>query len=131
MADSSPTDRPGTVNQQIVDALAAVSRTLQAGSDPGAQAIASQMLALAAGLAMQDAVAQQRQAYMLHNAATTALVNALLDSPSDRAEHIHQAMREIRESFDPDRLTRTLSQIDALMDRASRRSRSTEIDTAE
>lgn len=121
MSDSSDNGGKSTVNQQILDAVSGVAQTLEFGAEPTADGTMLQMLAVAAGMAMQDAVAQQRQAYLLQNAATTALVNALLSASADRAEQINQTLSEIRETYDPDRLIKTLNQLSELVGKASRR----------
>lgn len=62
-----------TVNSQITDAVSQVNEVVGGSSEPQARAMADQVMAHAIGLAMQNAVAQQQQAYILRNAVTTAL----------------------------------------------------------
>lgn len=75
-------DPPGdrATNDQIVDAVRQVS-ALTLGADPAFQrALNYQVLTQAVGLAMQNAVAQQKQRYILRNALVTAAARRLLES---------------------------------------------------
>lgn len=109
MADTS-------LNDQIRDAVASTAAALRDGDEPLARAVASQMLALAAGLAMHDAVAQQRHAHLLQNAAVSALVRGLLDADAERLPHLVAALREVRETFAPRHLVELLEQLRRLVE---------------
>ena len=77
------------------------------------RAVSHSVMAHAVSLAMQNAVAQQQQAYTLINATTTAATQAILDSKIEEAE---AAVRLARELLSPDRIVETLSGLKKLMD---------------
>jgi hypothetical protein len=98
------------VNDQIADAVAQVNETVGGASQSQARAMADQVMAHAVALAMQNAVAQQQQAYILRNAVTTAAVRAILQaSPED-------ALRFAREVLAGDDVAQTLERLNGLMD---------------
>lgn len=97
------------VNDQIVDAVAQVNNTIGGASESQARAMADQVMSHAIALAMQNAVAQQQQAYILRNAVTTAAVRAILESsPED-------ALRFAREVLASDDVAQTLERLGELM----------------
>jgi len=104
-----------TVNQQVVDAVAETAAAF-AASGAHAQAGAEQLTALALGLAMQNAVAQQQQLYMLQNAANAALVKALLESGPDAGNRWAEALQLVREAFSVTDVNKTLAQLKDLLD---------------
>lgn len=105
-----------TVNQEIVDSLAA---TVDAVTEEGVggAAMAEQVAALGVALAMQNAVAQQQQLYILQNAATTAMVKAMLDAGPEAAARWAEALARVREAFTPVDIAATLGQLEALLGR--------------
>jgi len=81
------------VNDQIIDAVTQVNRLLAEGGDENSQVMARQVMVQAVAMAMQNAVAQQQQAYILRNAATAAAVRAILDaSPKEALALVHQKL---------------------------------------
>jgi hypothetical protein len=101
--------KDSTVNSQITDAVAQVHATVLGSSEAQARAMADQVMAHAIGLAMQNAVAQQQQAYILRNAVTTAAAQAVLDaSPED-------VLRFAREMLSNDDVAQTLERLSELM----------------
>ncbi len=105
------------VNSQIEDAVSRV-RELTAGSgEELAKAAATQVMTQAVALAMQDAVAQQQQRYILRNTITAAAARALLDGEARSAEHLEaltKAVRSLQEALDPGDLVETLAKLKAL-----------------
>lgn len=80
MTDDSP------LNAQIADAVAQINATLT-GSERGLiTAAAYQTVTQAVVLGLQNAVAQQQQAYILRNALTAAAASAILDGKRDDAD---------------------------------------------
>jgi hypothetical protein len=97
------------LNDQIADAVAQINRTIGEASESQARAMADQVMAHAISLAMQNAVAQQQQAYILRNAVTTAAARAILESsPED-------ALRFAREVLSSDDVAQTLERLGELM----------------
>jgi hypothetical protein len=97
------------VNDQIADAVAQINRTIGEASESQARAMADQVMAHAVALAMQNAVAQQQQAYILRNAVTTAAARAILESsPED-------ALRFAREVLSGDDVAQTLERLGELV----------------
>jgi len=77
-----------TLNSQIADALEQINATL-GGLDRGLiTAAAYQTIAQAIALGLQNAVAQQQQAYILRNALTTAAATAILEGKKDEADAV-------------------------------------------
>lgn len=98
-----------TVNSQITDAAAQVNAAVAGSSESLARAMADQVMAHAIGLAMQNAVAQQQQAYTLRNAVTAAVARAVLEaSPED-------ALRLAREALPGDDVVQTIDRLSALL----------------
>jgi len=103
MADDTP------VNSQITDAVAQVNETVGGSSESLARAMADQVMAHAIGLAMQNAVAQQQQSYILRNAVTTAAARAILEAnPED-------ALRFAREVLSGDDVVQTIDRLGELL----------------
>jgi hypothetical protein len=107
MADEKPET---AVNNQITDSVSQVNETVQGASQSQARAMADQVMAQAIGLAMQNAVAQQQQAYILRNAVTTAAARAILESSPE------EALRFAREVLSNDDVSQTLDRLKKLMD---------------
>jgi len=103
MADESP------VNSQITDAVSQTNETIDGSSQAQARAMADQVMAHAIGLAMQNAVAQQQQAYILRNAVTTAAARAILQASPE------EALRFAREVLSNDDVAQTLERLGKLM----------------
>ncbi|GAB3355775.1 RebB family R body protein [Lysobacter tyrosinilyticus] len=98
-----------TVNSQITDAVSQVDAVVVGSAESQARAMADQMMAHAIGLAMQNAVAQQQQAYILRNAVTTAAARAILESsPED-------ALRFAREVLAGDDVAQTIERLGDLL----------------
>ncbi len=70
---------PTPVNGQITDAITQANITVLGNAPAQAMGSLSQVLAQCAGLAAQNAVANQQTAHTLATAVTTKCVNALLD----------------------------------------------------
>lgn len=98
-----------TVNCQVTDAVAQVNATVVSSSEALARAMADQVMAHAIGLAMQNAVAQQQQLYMLRNALTTAATRAILESNPE------EALRFAGEALKGDDIAQTLERLGTLM----------------
>jgi L-serine deaminase len=103
MADESP------VNSQITDAVSQTNETIDGSSQAQARAMADQVMAHAIGLAMQNAVAQQQQAYILRNAVTTAAARAILEASPE------EALRFAREVLSNDDVAQTIERLGKLM----------------
>jgi hypothetical protein len=103
-------EKPSAVNEQITDAASQVNETIQGASKSQARAMADQVMAQAIGLAMQNAVAQQQQSYILRNAVTTAAARALLEASPD------EALKFAREVLANDDVAQTLERLQKLMD---------------
>lgn len=82
---------------------------------------ADQLTVMALTLAMLNAVAQQQQLYMLQNAATTAMVSALLEAGPDGASRYGDALRLVREAFSTAEVDQTLARLQALIDQVTSR----------
>ncbi len=80
MTDDSP------LNAQIADAVAQINETLSGAERGLISAAAYQTIAQAVVLGLQNAVAQQQQAYILRNALTAAAASAILDGKRDDAD---------------------------------------------
>lgn len=102
-----------TVNSQITDAVTQVTASVLGSSEAQARAMADQVMAHAVGLAMQNAVAQQQQAYILRNAVTTAAARAILESSPE------EALRFAREVMASDDVAQTLERLGALLGQAN------------
>lgn len=97
------------VNSQIIDAVTQVNETVGGSSEALARAMADQVMAQAIGMAMQNAVAQQQQLYILRNAVTTAAARAILDSSPE------EALRFASEALNSDDIAQTLERLSALV----------------
>ena len=97
------------VNSQITDAVSQTNETVNGTSQAQARAMADQVMAHAIGLAMQNAVAQQQQAYILRNAVTTAAARAILEASPE------EALRFAREVLSNDDVGQTLERLSKLM----------------
>lgn len=100
---------PTEVNSQIIDAVTQVNETVGGSSEALARAMADQVMAQAIGMAMQNAVAQQQQLYILRNAVTTAAARAILDSSPE------EALRFASEALNSDDIAQTLERLSALV----------------
>jgi len=98
-----------TVNSQITDAVSQINEAVSGSSESQARAMADLVMAHAIGLAMQNAVAQQQQAYILRNAVTTAAARAILESSPE------EALRFAREALSGDDVAQTLERLGDLM----------------
>jgi len=102
--------KESAVNDQITDSVNQVSETVIGESKASSHAMAQQIMAHAIGLAMQNAVHQQQQLYVLRNAATSAAVKAILQSePGD-------AVKFAKEALSADDVVSTISRLKNLMD---------------
>ena len=105
-----------SLNQQVVDSVAEAAKAVLDAAGPQSRAVASQVTVLAVSLAMQNAVAQQQQLYMLQNAATTAVVRALLAAGPEQAARWQELLSVIRELFAPAGVEETLGRLKRLLD---------------
>jgi hypothetical protein len=96
------------VNSQITDAVTQVNETVIGSSEALARAMADQVMAQTIGLALQNAVAQQQQLYILRNAVTTAATRAILDASPE------EALRFASEVLKTDDIEQTLERLSAL-----------------
>lgn len=78
------------VNSQIADAVAQINASVNGASSGLVVAAACQTIAHALALGVQNAVAQQQQAYILRNAMVSAAAAAVLDGKREEAEAILQ-----------------------------------------
>lgn len=106
MAEMQATDSTVARGGELVTAPDAAAAT----AAPNGRAMADQVMAFAIGLAMQNAVAQQQQAYILRNAVTTAAARAILQASPE------QALRFAREVLSSDDVASTLERLKKLMD---------------
>jgi hypothetical protein len=83
------------LNDQIRDAVAQINAAAGGVDRSLIAAAAYQAIAQAIALAMQNAVAQQQQGYILRNALTGAAASAILDGKKEEADSI-LAMMESR-----------------------------------
>jgi hypothetical protein len=104
-----------TVNSQITDAVSQINEAVGGSAESQARAMADQVMAHAIGLAMQNAVPQQQQAYILRNAVTTAAARAILESSPE------EAMRFAREVLSGDDVAQSLERLGDLMNGISAR----------
>ena len=99
-----------SVNDQITDAVNQANASVAGASAATAHAMAQQMMAQAIGLAMQNAVHQQQQRYILRNAATSAASRAIMQGDPEKA------MALAKEMLDEPDIGQTLSELKRLMD---------------
>jgi hypothetical protein len=78
------------LNEQITDAVAQINASVNGASAGLVAAAACQTIAHALALGVQNAVAQQQQAYILRNAMVSAAAAAILDGKREEAEAILQ-----------------------------------------
>jgi hypothetical protein len=78
----------GLVNSQAVEAIQQVLQLIGDGRHPFAAAAASQAMAHALGIALQNAVTHQQHCQMLRNAMATAAAKALLEGRTEAAEAV-------------------------------------------
>ena len=78
MSKSSETEV--TINDQITDSVAQIQAMVNGTNTEFSHGVSQQITAHAVGLAMQNAVAQQQEQYILRNAIVTAAANAILES---------------------------------------------------
>jgi hypothetical protein len=112
---STDTSKNTALNDQIADSISALQNLTTSNSDEGIALMTYQIMAQATALAMLNAVNQQQQMYILHNAVTAATAKAALDSkPEEAVEIINKAMNNtnILETFNGlknfmDELTKT------------------------
>ncbi len=103
-----------SLNQQIADAVARTATLADSGAL--GRAGAEQLTVLMLTLAMQNAVAQQQQLYMLQNAATTALVKALLEAGPDGASRWSDVLQLVREAFSAADISKQLGRLKEMLD---------------
>jgi hypothetical protein len=77
-----------TVNAQIQDAVRQLNDLVPGADRAVASGVAHQVIALATGLALQNAVTRQQHSYVLRNALTTAVAHALLEGKKGEAEAV-------------------------------------------
>jgi hypothetical protein len=78
----------GLVNSQAVQAIQQVQKLIDEGRHPFAAAAASQTIAHALGIALQNAVANQQHCNMLRNAVVTAAAKAVLEGRAEVASEL-------------------------------------------
>lgn len=77
---SKSTETESGVNDQIADSVVQIQAMVNGTSAEFSHGVSQQITAHAVGLAMQNAVAQQQEQYILRNAIVTAAANAILES---------------------------------------------------
>lgn len=108
-----------SLNQQILDAVARGASLAASGSfGPVA---AEQLVILTLTLAMQNAVTQQQQLYMLQNAATTALVKTLLDAGPDHTSRWSEALQLVQGAFSTAEVEQTLVRLKDMLEHLTAR----------
>lgn len=114
MAKENPKENQDHVNDQITDAISQVNRTIEGQAQAQARAMTDQVMAHAIGLAMQNAVAQQQQNYILRNAVITAAASSILRASPE------EAMKFAREVLANDDVAQTLDHLGNLAERLRR-----------
>ena len=100
------------VNSQITDAVKQIQSMINDTSDEFSEAVSQQVTAHAVGLAMQNAVAQQQELYILRNAIVTAAANAIIES------NPKEAMSLAEKVLSGDDIVATISGLKELLDDA-------------
>jgi len=100
------------VNSQISDAVKQIHSMINDTSDEFSEAVSQQVTAHAVGLAMQNAVAQQQELYILRNAIVTAAANAIIES------NPKEAMSLAEKVLSGDDIVATISGLKELLDDA-------------
>lgn len=77
--------KPDSLNDQVKDAIAQLSASLQGMSQDFTGAVAYQTVAHTVALALHNTVVQQQHNQILRNALTTAAANALLEGKTEEA----------------------------------------------
>lgn len=88
VTDNGNSAATGLVNSQAVQAIQQVQKLIDEGRHPFAAAAASQTVAHALAIALQNAVANQQHCHMLRNAMTTAAAKAMLEGRTEAAEAV-------------------------------------------
>jgi hypothetical protein len=77
---SKSTETEETINDQVTDSVAQIQAMVNGSNTEFSHGVSQQITVHAVGLAMQNAVAQQQEQYILRNAIVTAAANAILES---------------------------------------------------
>jgi len=100
------------VNSQISDAVKQIQSMINDTSNEFSEAVSQQVTAHAVGLAMQNAVAQQQELYILRNAIVTAAANAIIESNPKEAISLAEKV------LSGDDIVATISGLKELLDNA-------------
>lgn len=100
------------LNSQISDAVEQIQKMVSGTSEQFSQAVAQQVTAHTIGLAMQNAVAQQQELYILRNAIVSAAANAIIESNPKEAISLAEKM------LSGDDVVATISGLKELLDDA-------------
>ena len=100
------------VNSQITDAVKQIQSMINDTSNEFSEAVSQQVTAHAVGLAMQNAVAQQQELYILRNAIVTAAANAIIESNPKEAISLAEKV------LSGDDIVATISGLKELLDNA-------------
>ena len=100
------------LNSQITDAVEQIQTMVNSTSNEFSQAVTQQITAQAVGLAMQNAVAQQQELYILRNAIITAAANAIIESNPKEAISLAEKV------IDGNDIVSTISGLKDLLDEA-------------
>lgn len=100
------------LNSQITDAVEQIQTMVNSTSNEFSQAVTQQITAQAVGLAMQNAVAQQQELYILRNAIVTAAANAIIESNPKEAISLAEKV------IDGSDIVSTISGLKDLLDEA-------------
>ncbi len=108
-------DKSSKINEQIKNIAKTIGEQSCVSSEEFTQTLTQQIMVNAVGLAIQNAVAQQQQNYILRNAMTTAAARAMLES-SLSPEDI---MKFAKDALSGEDVISTLSGLKDLMDKVS------------
>ena len=100
------------VNSQITDAVKQIQSMINDTSNEFSEAVSQQVTAHAVGLAMQNAVAQQQELYILRNAIVTAAANEIIESNPKEAISLAEKV------LSGDDIVATISGLKELLDNA-------------
>lgn len=99
-----------SLNNQILDSIDELQKIISGNKDENVIAIAYQVMAHSAGIAMINAVNQQQQMYILQNAVTTAAAKAALESNPE------EAVKIINDSINNNSMLQTLTGLKNFID---------------
>lgn len=99
-----------SLNNQIIDSIEFLKKVISGTEEENVMAIAYQIMAHAAGMAMLNAVNQQQQMYILQNAVTTATAKSALEKSPE------EAIKIINASLNNSTMIETIKELKIFMD---------------